>query len=93
MFIGDGYIFISEPEPTKDSRMNSDHSLVFFKLDIKTYIPKKPRLKRGTKKAVDFVDHVRKALNSVMLKNMEGYLTRQSVEDMGNVIENIFLIS
>ena len=93
VFIGDGYTLIGEPEPTKDSRMNSDHSPVFFKLNIETYIPRKPRLKRGTKEAVDFVEHVRKAIDTAMPKNMAGYPTRQSVEDMGNIIESIFLTS
>ena len=93
MFISDRYTLIGEPEPTKDSRMNSDHSPVFFELDIETYIPKKPHLKYGTKKAVDFVDHVHKALGSAVPKMMAGYPTRQSVEDMENAIENIFLTS
>lgn len=50
-------------------------------------------LEAGNEGAVDFVDYVCKAFDSTMLKTMAGYPTRQSVEDMGDVIENIFLTS
>ena len=93
MFIGDRYTLIGKPESIKNSQMNSDHSPVFFELDIETYILKKLHLKHSIKEAVDFVDHVRKAINSAMPIMMAGYPTRQSVEEMGNVVKNTFLTS
>ena len=93
VFIGDGYTLIGAPEPTKDSWMNSDHSPVFFKLNIETYTPRKPHLKCGSKEAVNFVDHVCKALDAAMPTGLAGYPNRQLVEDMEDTIENIFLNS
>ena len=71
--------------------MNSDHSPVFFELDIETYIPKKLRLNYGIKEAVDIVNHIHKALDTALPKTMAGHPTRQIMEDMENAIENIFL--
>ena len=90
VWVGNGYQLIGNLQVHQDLRGLSDHSPLWFTLDIETIEYSKPTIKRGSKESIEFIKYIRSEIDSKLPKSSEHYIVREQVIARSQDIDNIF---